>query len=316
MATSISNFRTNCAGRMGMFASSIVLLCCSHPTESAERGLSSYLPAYYGDFAVAIAPKPGFYAYATYYGYEANFKPQGAVGKLDLNVSAFITGFQYVFPEKLANISFAVGGYTAIIDARLHGVLSTQDGSLTVEQNKIQHGDTSISPLIMYWSSGNWHVNVYEAVFLPTGTFDAADSLNLSRNYFSFDTVAALTWLDRQSGLEVSLVPGLMMNTQNEATNYLTGPEFHIDAMVNVFLAKNFALGLHGYAYMQIAGDELNGQNVPSSLSRSNGIGPSLLWVPDTAGVNGKVVAKWLHDLDGENRFQGDIFSLTGVVQF
>jgi hypothetical protein len=283
---------------------------------AAERGLSSYLPGYYGDYGVAVAPAPGFYIYGTYYGYQAHQKISGFDGGLKLSVSALISGFQYVMPEKISGFTFAVGAYTAWIDADLKGALKGSQGSLLIAQHKSEHGDTSISPVIIYWSSGNFHLNAYETIFIPTGDFKTADSLNLSRNYFSFDNVVSMTWLDPKRGLELSVAPGLLVNTENKSTRYKTGTEFHLDAMANLFLSPTCALGLHGYLYTQMEDDELNGVVLKNQRSSSMAVGPSLLWVSSEPGIEGKVVLKWLHDIDADNRFRGDIFSLTGAVKF
>ncbi len=277
---------------------------------AAERGLSSYLPGYYGDFAVAVAPKPGFYGYTTNYNLSAEMEARDV--KLELDASALIGGFQYVAPSKLGGFTYAVGAYSAIIDAQLNGDI----GGRRIEQHKTQLADTAISPLIMYWSSGALHLNFYQTVFLSTGRFDAADPLNLSRNYYSIDTVTSLTWIDLQKGLEISLVPGLMYNFDNPTTNYQTGLEFHLDFMANFYLSQTFALGLHGYVYDQLEHDKIDDRPVSGVDSRSIAVGLSVLWVPKALGANSKIAGKWLHDIDTRDRFEGDILSLTGAISF
>lgn len=90
---------------------------------------------------------------------------------------------------------------------------------------------------------------------MPTGQYSAGDAVNVGRNYWSFDTVAAATWFNPETGTEISITPGLMVNTENDATDYRTGAEFHVDLVVNQFLSETFALGVHGYAYKQIEDD-------------------------------------------------------------
>lgn len=282
---------------------------------SAERGLSSYLPAYYGDFGVAVAPAPGTYGYTTTYNFFADL-PLGAADKLKLEASALIAGFQFVAPERLGVVSVGFGAYSAIIDARLEGTVPTGAGSMMIDQHKTGIADTSVSPLIVWWSKGNLHLSFYEAVFLPTGRFNAADSLNLSRNYVSLDSVLAVTWLDLRNGWEFSIVPGILANLENPDTGYKTGTEFHIDAMFNRYLTKTFAVGLHGYVYGQLEEDEIDGVAIAGSQSRAAAIGPSVLWVPSSRHFQGKVVLKWMHDLDASNRFEGDVLSATAAFKF
>lgn len=296
-------------------ASLIIMLAASKSVVAAERGLSSYLPAYYGDFGVAVAPASGTYGYATSYNFTAKL-PVGANDSLKLNASALISGFQYVAPERIGEFTFGFGAYTAVIDARLKGTVPSPGGTVNIDQDKFGLADTSVSPLILWWSMGNLHVSFYEAVFLPTGQFDAADALNLSRNYVSFDSVLAITWLDQRNGWEFSVVPGILANLENPATGYRTGTEFHIDAMINRYLSKTLAVGLHGYVYGQFEDDTIGGVRSNGGRSRSAAIGPSLLWIPSSLGIQGKVVLKWMHDLDADNRFEGDVFSATAALKF
>lgn len=297
----------------------LIVVCVALYSDSgaaAERGLSSYLPGYYGDYLVAVAPRPGLYVYATNYNYRATKTVPGFTGELRLSASALISGFQFVAPEKLWNTTIAVGAYSSLISADLQGRLVGAGGAPTINQHKAAGGDTSLSPISLYWNAGNIYVNAYEAIFLPTGEFRTANALNLSRNYYSFDTVLAVTYLDRQRGLEISLASGLMFNTTNPSTDYLTGTEIHLDAMINTFVSPTLAAGLHGYVYSQLDDDTIRGVRLVGQRSSSMALGPSLLWIPSEIGLDGKLVLKWLHDVDSENRFRGDVLSITGAFKF
>ena len=151
---------------------------------------------------------------------------------------------------------------------------------------------------------------------MPTGRYEKGEPLNIGRNYYSFDSVMSLTWLDPKLGWEVSVVPGLMINTENPATDYRTGTEFHVDGMLNRYLSQTFAVGLHGYAYAQVESDSGSGVTTPGIKGSSVGLGPSFLWIPSDLGIKGKIVGKWLHEFEAEDRFEGDIFSLTGAFSF
>lgn len=269
---------------------------------SAERGLSNYLPGYFGDYAVAVAPDPGLIVYGTAYGYDAN------LDTVSLDATILLGGFQYVTDRTLFGARLAFGSYTTYISGEGASPLGVAKAS--------GHGDTSVSPVVLYWSFGKFYVSLYESIIIPTGRFDVREPLNVSRNYYSFDTVLAMTWLDPGLGLEISVVPGLMVNTENPDTNYRTGTEFHMDFMLNKYFSKEFAIGLHGYVYQQVADDSGDGVVEQGLRGSSVALGPSFLWVPSSLGIKGKIVGKWLHEIDAHDRFQGDIFSLTQAVQF
>jgi hypothetical protein len=278
--------------------------------DAAEGGLTNYLPGYYGDFAVAVAPQQGLYVYGTAYTYQAKSRGPAVPDTISLSAQIYISGFQYVTDYKLFGAKVAFGSYTTFINADVEA----KPPPISLDASVSERGDTSVSPLVLYWAFGNFYASAYQSVIMPTGSFDRGDVLNASRNYYSFDSVLALTWLDQKRGYEVSLVPGLMFNTENPDTNYRTGDEFHLDGMLNRYFSSDFAIGLHGYVYSQFTDD--SGAGAPSIRSSSAGIGPALMWNTTSIGVPGKIVGKWLHEVEATNRFEGDILSVTGAFKF
>jgi hypothetical protein len=89
--------------------------------------------------------------------------------------------------------------------------------------------------LQLNWSVGELSFKFAEAIIAPTGGYDINEQVNLGRNYWSFDTVGAATWLHTATGSEVSVAPGIMLNTENDDTDYTTGAEFHVDFTANQF---------------------------------------------------------------------------------
>lgn len=277
---------------------------------AAEGGLTNYLPGYYGDFAVAVAPPKGLYVYGTAYSYQAKLKGPAVPDTVSGSAMIYLSGFQYVTDYKLFGATIAFGSYTTFIDADIEA----KPPPFSLDASVANRGDTSLSPLVLYWSSGNLYVSAYQSVIMPTGDYDRGAALNSSRNYYTFDSVVAVTWLDQKQGFEVSLVPGLMFNTKNPATDYRTGDEFHLDGMLNTYLSQDFAIGLHGYVYSQFTDD--SGAGAPKIRSSSAAVGPAVLWNTTSLGVPGKIVGKWLREVDAINRFQGDILSVTAALKF
>ncbi|RUP07904.1 MAG: hypothetical protein EKK38_17305 [Hyphomicrobium sp.] len=277
---------------------------------AAEGGLTNYVPGYYGDFAVAVAPQKGLYVYGTAYSYQAKLKGPAVPDTVSASAMLYLGGFQYVTDYKFLGATYAFGSYTTFLDANTGAKAPPFDLDASVSNR----GDTSISPLVLYWAFGNFYVSAYQSIIMPTGAYRDGAALNSSRNYFSFDSVVAMTWLDQKQGYEISLVPGIMFNTENPSTHYRTGNEFHLDGMLNKYFSQSFAVGLHGYFYSQFTDD--SGAGAPDIQSSSAGIGPALLWNTTSIGVPGKIVGKWLHEIDATNRFQGDILSVTAALKF
>ena len=120
-----------------------------------------------------------------------------------------------------------------------------------------------------------------EYVVAPTGHYDINNVINVGRNYWAFDTQLGLTWFHKATGTEISVLPGIMFNTTNTATDYHSGTEFHLDFMANQFVMPSVALGVQGYWYKQFDGDSGSGAVLGPFMGESFGIGPAILWVPE-----------------------------------
>jgi hypothetical protein len=287
---------------------------------SSEGASSNYFPASYGDFAVAVAPNPGF----TFLNY--NMFVQGDVEraplqgrvKTDLDTFAYVnmSFLLYEFEKPVLNGHFAMGGFLPLGYASLEANLIGQNNTISIDDSETALGDITLLPASFYWNSGNWHLNLYEMIVTPTGQYDVDNNINLGRNYWSFDTVFALTHLDMDSGREFSLATGYMINTENDDTDYRTGNELHVDARFNQFFSETFGLGLHGYYYKQVTGDSGDGAVLGDFKGESYGIGPSFLWIPKAGDGKFSVSGNWLHDLEATNRLESDYVVVTLAYQF
>ena len=160
------------------------------------------------------------------------------------------------------------------------------------------------------------HLNFYEAIVAPTGSYDKDRNVDAGLNYWSFDSTLAATYLNMETGLEISAAAGYIYNTENDDTNYQTGQEFHLDHMLNQFFSDTFAVGLHGYYYKQITGDSGSGTFLGDFKGEAAGIGPAIMWMPKIKDRDIMISAKWLHDYYTDNRLEGDHFWLNLTMQF
>lgn len=287
------------------------LLACAESAVAAEGAASHYLPGTAGDILIAMPPKPGFAGGATLW-YQA-----GEVGRAVLQ-GRVSTGLNLDLALGLAAGSYtttvpALGGtYTAAVlvpfgQAELDAEVTGQLGrTLSRSGNRFDLSDIAFVPIQLNWQVGEFAFKAAQAIIAPTGGYSVDRAINLGRNYWSFDTQAAVTWFHQATGTEASLAPGIMFNTKNDATDYRTGTEFHLDFVANQFLSPNFALGLRGYYYRQLTGDSGSGARLGPFKSRAVGIGPGFFWQPSFAGGKLVVLGKWLHDLDVQNRFDSD----------
>ena len=129
---------------------------------------------------------------------------------------------------------------------------------------------------------------------------------NTGLNYWSIDTNVALTYLKEETGQDYSFNLGYIYNTENEDTDYQTGQEIHLDVVANQFLSESFALGMHGFYLKQITGDSGSGAILGDFEAEALGVGPALMWATRFGEQDVTFIAKWLAEVDTENRLEGD----------
>ena len=298
-----------------------VMLSFADPAESAEGASSNYFPGTYGSLMVASAPEPGFVTSSQNLFYAADADRAVLQGRVntDVDIDAFYSLMNGYYVHDLPSIGarLAVGGYLSVGYARLETEIQpTLLPPLSDDSDRFEFGDLGIVPFSIYWNVGPVGFNVYETIIAPTGQYDERDSVNIGRNYWSFDTIAAATWFIEKTSTDLSVALGIMANTRNPDTEYRTGTELHLDFMANQFLLESLAVGFHGYYYEQVEGDSGSGAVLGNFKGDSVGIGAALIWLPKFA--EGRVLAtmKWLHDVEASNRIEADYAVAELVVTF
>jgi hypothetical protein len=173
-----------------------------------------------------------------------------------------------------------------------------------------EFGDPVLNALIG-WHEGNWHWNVGMLVNVPIGPWSNTSSSNLSFNHWGVDTTAAVTWLDPNTGLEISAAPGFTFNWENPDTNYRTGTEFHVEFAVMEHFSQKFAVGVAGFHYQQVTGDSGAGARLGDFKGRVTALGPAMTYNFNLGDIPVSTQLIWVHDFDVENRLEGDAGFLT-----
>ena len=159
---------------------------------------------------------------------------------------------------------------------------------------------------ISVWNRGNVHMSFAEFVITPTGDYSTDNPINQGLNYWSFDTNFALTYLNPETGRDLSFNLGYIYNTENDATDYRTGQELHLDVVLNQFFSETFAAGIQGFYLNQISGDSGAGALLGDYEAEAAGAGPALMWARRIGKQDVTFIAKWLHEFHAENRLEGD----------
>jgi hypothetical protein len=287
--------------------------CVTGQAARASEGASSYyFPGAFGTFLVSVPPEPGFSVANQALIFGGNAQRAVLNGRQTLGLQAFalynFVAASYTFEQPILGARLQIGAAVPFLSYANMGVsLQTQRfGTFSGGASDIGVGDALVNPFNLFWTFGDLNVRLSQYVVVPIGHYDVNNVINVGRNYWAFDTQIGITYFHKATGTEVSVLPGLMFNTTNPATDYHTGTEFHLDFMVNQFVMPSVALGAHGYWYKQIEGDSGTGATLGPFQGESFGLGPAVLWVPESTKGKFVVVLKWLHDLSNTNRLNGD----------
>jgi hypothetical protein len=292
--------------------------------KAAEGAASHYLPGTVGNILFAQPPKPGLQTGGMLWYQTGDVGAAILAGQvsfsLDLDLFLAIPSATYTFEPKVLGGTYTVGIAVPFGYANLDGQMSIPAIPFLREasDDSFDLSDIAVTPLQLNWNVGIFSFKLAETIIAPTGGYGTSDSLtvNLGRNYWSFDTVGAVSWFYAKTGTVVDLAPGIMVNTENDKTDYKTGTEFHLDFAVNQFLSEGLAVGIIGYWYQQMSGDSGSGATLGDFKSESFGVGPGFLWIPKSAGGGLSVIGKWMHDFHAENRFDSDYFTLAAGWKF
>jgi hypothetical protein len=170
-------------------------------------------------------------------------------------------------------------------------------------------GDITMVPLMLAWREGDLKWGANFSVYAPTGDFQAGRLANLGRNYWTYEPSANISYLSTTNGIEATAFAGFDVNTENDATDYQSGTQFHLDATIAQHLplfGGIAGIGATGYIYQQVTGDSGSGAVLGSFKARSVAIGPTASYAYKLGAVDLVAEAKWLPEIDVDNRLEGD----------
>src|SRR5947207_8839107 len=159
-------------------------------------------------------------------------------------------------------------------------------------------------------TSLKWNENVsnfmnYGTGDIPVGLYSKDNIANIGTGHGAIDLGGGYTYLDRQSGNEVSAVAGLTYNFVNPTTNYQSGVDFHLDWAASRLLSEQVSAGVAGYVYQQIGCDSGSGNTVGCFRSRILGVGPQLGLRFPLGQMQGYVGLKAYGEFGAKNTPQG-----------
>ena len=298
------------------------------PSQAAEYGWGTYLLGISIPM-MGFTPPPGFYLSDTVYAYQGsasagrgltfpfgNFTLSGRI-KEDFLVN--ISTISWITDTKIlggnlgfaATIPFPIGTERTSAGAAVTGPLGNSiSGGLT--QSVWGIGDTAVAALLG-WHEGNNHWNLVVTGTIPTGVYSTSSIAFLGLHRPSLDVRAAYTYLNPQTGLEISGALGMTFNYINTAESYQTGNELHFEWDINEHFASGWSAGVGGYVYDQVTGDSGSGNRIGPFEGRVVAVGPLVGYtfkIMEVIPV--QLNARWFHEFDVQKRVTGD--SVFGTI--
>src|SRR5207244_4571801 len=105
------------------------------------------------------------------------------------------------------------------------------------------------------WNAGVHNYMTYVTGDVPVGAYDSTRLANIGIGHGAIDAGGGYTYLNPQTGQELSAVLGLTYNFKNQSTQYQNGVDMHLDRGTSQFLTTQFLVGLVGYVYKEIGCD-------------------------------------------------------------
>lgn len=181
--------------------------------------------------------------------------------------------------------------------------------TIHVEDAANAFGDIEIFPFMYGWNHGDFKWQTQFGIYAPSGGFDQGDLANIGRNYWTFEPALAFSYLSNKIGTEFTTFAGVDFNTKNDATDYQTGYQFHLDGTVaqHLPLLGGFAgAGVNGFFYQQITGDSGGGAKLGGFEAMTTGVGPVVSYAYKIGDFDVAGEAKWLPEFDVTNRLNGN----------
>ena len=297
----------------------LVLILAANQAYAAEGGLSNYIPAFYGDLALAVEPPDGFSFRNDVFYFSGDIGESFRSGDIKANVDVTLVydylSFLYKPGFKVFGAPVAFAITPAIGHADIEADIKVGEVSGNLNDDHTGLGDTTLSAMF-YWNHEKFHFSLNNYIVTPTGDYDADDLANTGLNYWTFEVDVAATYLNEDTGQDYSILVGYGYNTENEDTDYQSGDEVHLDFVLNQFITESFAIGINGYFYKQIGADSSDGDLLGSFKGEGAGIGPAIYYIKEISGKDVYFIAKWVHDYHAENRVKGDYAYASFALSF
>lgn len=318
--------------RIFAYACVLATVVVGTPSRSyaAEGSMGTYLVGS-RDLVMGVVPPAGIYVSHDVVYYSGSLRAGTLVGatveNADLDLLLNKTVLTGVAPGEIFGGSVGFSLQVPIVNANIDATGTLRVPGIGTLSGNIDAGsadglgDIVAVPLIG-WHAGKTHYSFAVPMYLPTGAFDtttinvrerSADAANPGKNRFAVDPTFSLTYLDPAAGHELDFSIGVVFSEKNDATDYQTGAEMHIEATLAQRLPGGYLIGINGGYYQQLEDDSGAGAESLKSLLLTNELkasyfvlGPVVSYSTKIENVGVTLTAKYLKQFEAEKHFEGD----------
>lgn len=323
--------------RAGAICAAGLALALPQSAPAVEGGIGAYLMGT-RDTLAGIVPPPGSYVSLTYDRLQGSVTGVSIGGlpiaaDVDLDLNLYRLGITRSFDAVAFGGRPAVSLTVPIPDVGLSfTAVSPPIEGVKVDDTSSGIGDVSVTALLG-WNRGNLNYSTALTLYAPTGDYARAsidprdggvDILSNGKNVWSLQPALAATWLDPQTGLELSGALSMLFSTENAETDYQTAPAVQLEGAVLQHSATGWAFGVTGYHYEQVADDSGAGAaatrdvlGTGSLRARVSGAGPIVTYSgAGLLGGRGSLKLKYVSEFNARRRFESDVWTLNLSVAF
>ena len=268
-----------------------------------DKACGAYLDGAEGIMAGSLPP-PGQYFenYSMYYRADESINFGYGVANIKLRECADLVRFVNVTDTEILGGNWAQQIFVPFLRAEV-----SSDSRFIVPLRKTDTGlgNVIVDPFLVGWHRAPFHWLVGVDTYVPYYSNARTSSLtDMSDNYWTFEPFAGVTYRN-EGGQELSAKLMYDFNTRCVDMDYTPGQAFHADYVA----AQHFGpwtTGIGGYWYCQTTSDWRD----DSPLARQVALGPQVGY--EYCALTFSLA--WDHELNGQNRMQGDRVWLKVII--
>jgi hypothetical protein len=299
----------------------------SPPAAAVEGSMSTYLLGS-RDLLMGVVPPPGAYVGNDVILYSGNIRAATNLAGIviedaELDVVINKTTITAVAAGQLLGGSVGFSIVVPFVDAQMDATGRVADiiGGTIDAGHANGLSDITLVPMIG-WHDGKLHYSFTLPLYLPTGSYSlasvdladrSADAINPGKNRLAVDPTFAVTYLDPNTGLELNAALGFTFSAENEATDYQSGAEMHLEATAAQRFQSGWLLGVYGQYYQQIEDDSGAGADqlirfirTDDLLARVFGAGPVISYSTKIRDIGVSLTGKYVRQFGAEKHIEGD----------